>query len=675
MTSGGRSHADGAMTFTTALWALIAAVVIGVAALCTNPARHLNRMAAAVCAHFALWAWWLHQAFTHPTEALWRQGGAITAAGLIWHWWMWHAGVLYPAQRRTQHLRASWPWLAGWAVLALIILLGDALRSASPAVVYGPAYYWFAGGYFVSAGILMGTAYWRMRGLDGGRRLDGQLLILGGALGAVCGLAMATLDPQLPDAGLMRLMPIVVVLCVGGTIWAVTTSRILNAKHIMMLGLERIGLVATVALFVWGLQEVAERFMPGSAAFVLALAIGLWIAAEIAPWFDELFQRQARRNRIRHAAFEVARENLRPDAMGEAYLQLLREWAGCERVLILMGANGRLTGDGIEFAADSPEMKLLGSLRWITPERLERERPTPERKVLGELLAKHQLGVLVSSIGPSPAFVVGLGEPYSRRPYTYPEIGLLLQLAAIIENSLSRAHYLLKTQHAEQLATVGMLGASIAHEIRNPLVSIKTFVQLLPDHYQEPAFRDKFFRLIGDEVGRIDRLTEQLLDLSAPRVFTAKPVEVHPLLTSCLDLLVSKAEDKGISLLTDFSNEADCVFTDPNAIKQVMLNLGFNAIQALEKRQGERWIRFVTRKLVDSVEIAVEDNGPGFTPEVWARLFQPFQSTKSSGFGLGLAICKDILSSLQASISADPPESGRGATFRIVLPCPPSPTS
>jgi two-component system, NtrC family, C4-dicarboxylate transport sensor histidine kinase DctB len=109
-------------------------------------------------------------------------------------------------------------------------------------------------------------------------------------------------------------------------------------------------------------------------------------------------------------------------------------------------------------------------------------------------------------------------------------------------------------------------------------------------------------------------------------------------------------------------------------VKQVILNLCFNAIQAQEQKSGERWIRIETTKDTDYVKIAVIDNGPGIAQEVWAHLFQPFQTTKSSGFGLGLAICKDILSSLQASISADPPVTGRGATFRILLPCQP-PTS
>jgi signal transduction histidine kinase len=311
-------------------------------------------------------------------------------------------------------------------------------------------------------------------------------------------------------------------------------------------------------------------------------------------------------------------------------------------------------------------------LRWVTPERLAREQTGGDNTALETVMRENGFGVLVAGQGPSLAFAVAVSVPPSRRPYTYSEVRQLLELSGIFENMLSRAHYLMKAQHAEQLATVGLLGASIAHEIRNPLVSIKTFVQLLPKHYQEAAFRDKFFRLIGDEVSRIDRLTEQLLDLASPRVFAAQTVEVHPLLRSCLDLIAAKAEDKGVALITDFQANPDRVHTDPNAVKQVVLNLGFNAIQALEQRTEERWIRIATRQVSDGIEVAVMDGGPGISPEVWARLFQPFQSTKSSGFGLGLAICKDILSSLHASIVADPPVSGRGATFRIVLPCPPA---
>jgi len=176
--------------------------------------------------------------------------------------------------------------------------------------------------------------------------------------------------------------------------------------------------------------------------------------------------------------------------------------------------------------------------------------------------------------------------------------------------------------------------------------------------------------LIGDEVNRIDRLTEQLLDLASPRVFSKQDVRLHDVMKSCVDLIAAKADDKGVKLIAEFQALPDVINTDANALKQVILNLGFNALQALEGKKGEGWVRFETKNVVSGIEVLVADNGPGLTLEVWQRLFQPFQSTKSSGFGLGLAICKDILSSLQASITADPPGAGAGATFRIHLPIP-----
>lgn len=80
-------------------------------------------------------------------------------------------------------------------------------------------------------------------------------------------------------------------------------------------------------------------------------------------------------------------------------------------------------------------------------------------------------------------------------------------------------------------------------------------------------------------------------------------------------------------------------------------------------------MKISTHNLMDRIEVVVADSGPGIAPEIRPRLFQPFQSTKSSGFGLGLAICSDILAGLDATISVDPSEPGRGATFRIVFPC------
>jgi signal transduction histidine kinase len=373
---------------------------------------------------------------------------------------------------------------------------------------------------------------------------------------------------------------------------------------------------------------------------------------------------------VRQAAYAVARRELRVESLEQAFLTVLKGWGHTDNGIVLSGGGPlALRGSGIELAEGCSVVRTLRQIRWATPERLAREKPTPERIELGKFLTDHQLGVVVIGEGPTLTVVVGVGVSASRQPFTYPQVTQLMELATIIENALERAHFSVKAQRAEQLATVGLLGASLAHEIRNPLVSIKAFVQLLPKHYQDPAFREKFFRLIGDEVMRIDRLTEQLLDLASPRVYSAELIELHPVLHSSLELVAAKAVDKRIPFLTDFQASPDQVFTDASAAKQVLLNLCFNAIQAVEAHTGERWVKVATRNVPTGVEVVLEDSGPGISPEIRPRLFQPFQSTKSSGFGLGLAICSDILAGLDATIAVDPTIPGRGATFRIVFPC------
>jgi len=175
-----------------------------------------------------------------------------------------------------------------------------------------------------------------------------------------------------------------------------------------------------------------------------------------------------------------------------------------------------------------------------------------------------------------------------------------------------------------------------------------------------------------DEVDRIDRLTEQLLELASPRTYSAQKVELHAVLRASLELVAPKAADKRVQLLTEFEAAPDLAFTDPSAVRQVVLNLCLNGIQASESRETERWVKVGTRNRNGALEMSVSDSGLGIAPEIRTRMFRPFQSTKSSGFGLGLAICRDILSSLNAGIEVDPPETGHGATFRVTFPCQPS---
>jgi signal transduction histidine kinase len=455
-----------------------------------------------------------------------------------------------------------------------------------------------------------------------------------------------------------------------GTAIAITTSRVFDARQLLLVGIQKLALVGSVAGAAYVAHALLALVLPELFAFVATTVIALWFAATLNGWLNSIFQFYPQATAARQAAFAVSRREARLENLEPAFLSILKGWGQTDRALVVAGGQDLLSGSGVEVAGGSAVVKALRQLRWVTPERLAREKATPERVALAKFLDQHGLGVLVIGEGPTLTAFIGVGVPASRRPFTYPQVTQLMELASIIESALERAHFSVKAQHAEQLATVGLLGASLAHEIRNPLVSIKTFVQLLPTHHQDPAFREKFFTLISDEVSRIDRLTEQLLDLASPRAYIAEVIELHPVLRASLDLVAAKASDKRIEFRNDFQATPDRAFTDASAAKQVLLNLCFNAIQAVESRPGDRWVKVSTRNVPLGLEMIVEDSGPGIAPEIRSRLFQPFHSTKSTGFGLGLAICSDILSGLNATITVDSSAPGQGAVFRVTFPCP-----
>jgi signal transduction histidine kinase len=497
-------------------------------------------------------------------------------------------------------------------------------------------------------------------------------LLLGSIAVAFTVIGLIVLRLVLGVSWASRLQPLVVLAFYLATVGAMTTHRILDARQIVIVAAEKAALVIATAGVAFAIDFVLSPIVPRALDLIITTALALWFAAVFGRWLDQKFHFYPEASRARQAAFNAAGKEAQLPRLRLAFLPILKGWGQSDEAMILSGGVGSVEGGGIELLDDSPVSTTLRRIRWATPERLARERSTPERAALAQFMIEHRLGVLVSNEGLTLRVFVGVGVSASRAPYTYPQVTQLLELAAIIEGALERAQLSAKAQHAEQLATVGLMGASLAHEIRNPLVSIKTFVQLLPNHYQDPGFREKFFSLIGDEVGRIDRLTEQLLDMASPKVYAAQMLPLHPILGSGLELVATRASAKGVEVRRELQAAPDLAFIDPAAVKQVLLNLCFNAIQAVESESGERWLLVSTRNTLGGIELMVSDSGPGIPEELRVKLFQPFQTTKSSGFGLGLAICKDILGNLNAGINVDPPAPGKGAVFRVIFPCRPS---
>jgi signal transduction histidine kinase len=665
------------MLISSASLASVVVLIVGALIFWSNPARAVNRAVGTCTLHIAVWLLCLHLAVTSSEGLFWLKWTCAVGAWVPLHFWIVKESIAPNANpSRRSWIRRNWGWVAVSAALAFVCFTEAFIPTHSTAEhrVHGWGYYAYIAVDLGLYGFLLIDAYRSIKKLRGGERLELQVWLGGGGAAATTIFVLMALNAITKDLTYIRLQPLAALVFFVGTAYAITTHRIFDARYILQIGIRQIALLLIVAAVAYGVDRVFDLLVPESIAFVLTTAFILWSGATLNAWLSRRLQFYPQAAQARAAAFEISRRAVRSEELEREFLPILKGWGQTENAIILSGGGGGVRGGDVELAEDSTVLAAMRELHWVTPERLIREKPTPLREAVRQFLEDHKLGALVAEIGPALTVLVGVGVPASRRPFTYPQVTQLMELASIIEGALERALYSLKAQHAEQLATVGLLGASLAHEIRNPLVTIKTFVHLLPQHHGDPVFREKFFRLIGEEVSRIDRLTEQLLDLAAPRTYVAQEVHLHAVLNASLELVTPKANDRAVRIVTEFQATPDVVLTDATAARQVLLNLCFNAIQAVDGRAVEPWVNIATRRVPEGVELAVSDNGPGIAAEIMPRLFQPFASTKSSGFGLGLAICSDILSGLGASITVDLPQPGCGATFRVIFPCPP-PTS
>jgi len=224
-------------------------------------------------------------------------------------------------------------------------------------------------------------------------------------------------------------------------------------------------------------------------------------------------------------------------------------------------------------------------------------------------------------------------------------------------------------QRLDRLAALGSLVAEIVHEIRNPLVSVKTFLQLLPERLQDPDFHEDFRLVVSDEVRRLERMLEDLLRQARP-VATADPGDgahiAHAIQTT-IQILTYRCRERGIEIQTRIEPKLPPLAICDDALRQLLLNLLLNATEVTP--EGGRILLSAdwSRDAMNHLELCVEDDGPGIERGLRSQIFEPFWTSRSERpGGLGLAICKRIIEEAGGSIRVEDGAKG-GACFRVEL--------
>jgi len=358
------------------------------------------------------------------------------------------------------------------------------------------------------------------------------------------------------------------------------------------------------------------------------------------------------------------------------------------RVFVLKNHFGPKPAERVEMAPARPLIDRLSRTGTAVLENAERE--LEERRLLGddrEAETAHDIAVTMRALQASVCLglrgesghlygFLAVRDDRLRDAFSREEVQLLAGLATQVAVTVENSQLYQQMKEKDRLAALGEMAAGLAHEIRNPLGSIKASAQYLSETSEQPEGRGEFLDIIVDEVDRLNRVVSSFLDYARPPHTDPQPIYVNSAVQLTLQFLRPECDSAEVGLHVTMDPDLPKVRIDIEHLRQVLINLVQNAVQAMasggdiyvETRTQDRFrIGGGARRWV---QISVRDTGPGIAPDLLANLFVPFVTTKQQGTGLGLSISQRIVSEAGGRIDVRS-RQGFGTTFVVLLPAEP----
>jgi signal transduction histidine kinase len=333
------------------------------------------------------------------------------------------------------------------------------------------------------------------------------------------------------------------------------------------------------------------------------------------------------------------------------------------------------------FRRDDPFFKAVEQHnKIIIREEVERFKDLSDSQLIIQMMTDMESEICIPLIAKSRLIgLVNLGMKGNKRMYSHEDIEMLTTLANSATIAIENAQLIenmKKTKkvmaRADRLAGIGQLAAGIAHEIRNPLVAIKTSAQLLPDRYNDEEFRTYFSTIVASEIDRATKKINDLLDYARPSAPFFQQENINEIIEGMVAFVKNDAYKKEQTIEINLSQELPTITLDRQQMKQVFINLLFNAIHSTPEK-GK--ISITTKKRTksngptDFIQVEVSDTGVGIPEEDLEKIFTPFFTTKAKeeGSGLGLAMTHQIIEEHEGTIDVQS-RINQGTTFTINLP-------
>jgi signal transduction histidine kinase len=445
----------------------------------------------------------------------------------------------------------------------------------------------------------------------------------------------------------------------------------------------------------WGaIIFMHDQLTPAHGGVLSLFALQLGAAIDLADHFERLNRRTAELDLVHRLAASGPQADLRAlcrDALELVCRSTLSDAAVLHRydspagefelVGDAFGYEGPLVDAFRRYRLPEPNPFLAGPMSVAAPELLNGAAPVREAgfaylAIIPLVREGVVLGILTLARQAARGYVeadLRLGEILGVQMLALLERARLSDETNRLYGDLKRSYdQLARTQaelvRHERLAALGELAAVMAHEVRNPLGVIFNSLTTLKRLLKPTGDSEMLLNMVGEEADRLNRIVGDLLDFVRPFDLAKKPIAIEPVVTSAVHAAAQSLASANVRVATEFPRELPAFPADAHLLKQALVNLVVNAVQAMprggvvvvrahmEPRPEGAWLR-----------IEVQDDGVGLTPRAAEKMFQPFFTTKATGTGLGLAVVKRIVDGHQGEITATANE-GRGTTFTVRLP-------
>ena len=599
--------------------------------------------------------------------------------------------VLVPDEtERTKSVRRA-------SLVVAIILLGTMLTPYyDHAVVVGGLLL------YVAVFLALALGYLYKRGFETDSRIEGARLRYIALVGGFGGLF--TVIEYLPYAGvdIPPVGTILILVFLYALSQSITHYRLIDLYELA----GRLGVLTALAfvlaLMLWLMQLVSgqQLFLHAVVSAFVVLILFDPVRTQVQQWISQVFF---------HERFELERtilalrrslaHILEVDELSEALMDGLDDSPRfTQGALYLLSPDARVFALKDHFGPKPPERVEMAPARPLL-DRLSRagtavleveERELEERRLLGhdrEAETAHDIAVTMRALQSSVCLglrgesnhlygFMCVRDDRVRDAFSKEEVQLLAGLATQVAVTVENSQLYQQMKEKDRLAALGEMAAGLAHEIRNPLGSIKASAQFLSETSAHSENREEFLDIIVDEVDRLNRVVGSFLDYARPGHTNPEPIYVNSAVQLTLQFLRPECDSAGVALHVVMDPDLPKVRIDIEHLRQVLINLVQNAVQAMSSG-GEIFVETRTQdgfrpggEARRWVQISVRDTGPGIAPALIPNLFVPFVTTKQQGTGLGLAISQRIVSEAGGRIDVRSRE-GIGTTFVVLLPAAP----